>query len=120
MACATGRILIVDDDAALLKVMNAYLCRLGYSVDACRGAEEALALVGADPSGYSLALVDLNMPGMGGQELAMRMLECHPSIRLVVVSGYPPGLSGVETVAGGRVTYLQKPFAPKELVDAVG
>ena len=41
MAPVAGRILIVDDDAALLKVMDTYLSRLGYRVDACRDAAEA-------------------------------------------------------------------------------
>src|ERR1700690_724755 len=118
MASATGRILIVDDDAALLKLMGAYLSRLGYQVDARHSAEEAWELVQADPSVYSLALVDLKMPGMGGHTLARRILECSKSIRVVVVSGYPAALSGIENLEG-RVTFLHKPFAPKELVDAV-
>jgi len=80
---AAGRILIVDDDAALLKVMDSYLSRLGYRVDACSSAAEAWALVEPDPSLYAGALVDLNMPGMRGEELARRILDSNASIRLV-------------------------------------
>ena len=109
----------MDDDAALLKVMDAYLARLGYRVDACRSAAEAWALAQADPSRYAGALVDLNMPGMRGEELARRILDSNASIRLVVVSGYPAGLSGVGALDGDRVVFLPKPFAPKELADAL-
>jgi len=119
MASAAGRILIVDDDAALLKVMDIYLSRLGYLVDACPNAAEAWTLVKASPYLYKGALVDLNMPGMRGEELARRILGSNASIRLVVVSGYPAEWSGVETLDGHRVSFLHKPFAPKELADAL-
>jgi CheY-like chemotaxis protein len=118
MASAAGRILIVDDDAALLKVMDVYLSRLGYRVDACRNAADAWALVEASPSLYAGALVDLNMPGMRGEELARRILNSNASIRLVVMSGCPEGLSGGE-MGGDRVGFLHKPFAPHELADAL-
>jgi two-component system cell cycle sensor histidine kinase/response regulator CckA len=118
MDSAAGGILIVDDDVALLKVMAAYLSRLGYRVDACRSAAEAWELVQGDLSLYAGALVDLNMPGMRGEELARRILDSNASIRLVVMSGYPAGMSG-ETLDGNRVSFLYKPFAPKELADAL-
>jgi two-component system cell cycle sensor histidine kinase/response regulator CckA len=120
MDSTAGRILIVDDDAALLRVMDRYLSRLGYRVDACRSAAEAWTLVEANPSQYAGALVDLNlnMPGMRGEELARRILDSNASIRLVVMSGYPTGWSG-ETLEGNRVGFLYKPFAPQELADAL-
>jgi len=118
MDSTAGRILIVDDDAALLRVMAAYLARLGYRADACRSAAEAWELVQANPTLYAAALVDLNMPGMRGEELARRILDSSASIRLVVMSGYPPGLSG-EVLDENRVSFLYKPFAPKELADAL-
>src|ERR1022692_3378319 len=141
MDSGAERILIVDDDAALLKVMDSYLSRLGYRVDACRSGAEAWALVQANPSLYAGALVDLNMPahaghiqanpslyagalvdlnmpGMRGEELARRILDSTASMRLVVMSGYPEGWSG-EALDGNRVGFLHKPFAPKELIDAL-
>ena len=118
MDSGAGRILIVDDDAALLKVMDSYLSRLGYRVDACRSGAEAWALVQANPSLYAGALVDLNMPGMRGEELARLILDSTASIRLVVMSGYPEGWIG-ETLDGSRVSFLHKPFTPKELADAL-
>jgi len=119
MDTAAGRILVVDDDPSLLKLMTTYLSRLGYQVVSCNNSDEAWALVRAAPSLYSLALVDLNMPGMRGEELARRILACNASIRLIVASGYPAELSGVEAL-DSRVTFLHKPFAPKELARAVG
>jgi DNA-binding response OmpR family regulator len=119
MDTAAGRILVVDDDPSLLKLMTSYLSRLGYQVVSCDNCEDAWGLVQASPSLYSLALLDLNMPGMRGEELARRILACNASIRLIVASGYPAELSGVEAL-DGRVFFLHKPFAPKELAKAVG
>jgi CheY-like chemotaxis protein len=118
MDSATGRILIVDDDADLLRLMESYLARLGYRVDACHSGAEAWALVEADPSRYADALVDLNMPGMRGEEPARRILASNASIRVVLMSGYPAGWSG-EVWDGSRVGFLYKPFAPKELAGAL-
>jgi CheY-like chemotaxis protein len=119
MDSATGRILIVDDDADLLRLMESYLARLGYRVDACHSGAEAWALVEADPSRYADALVDLNMPGMRGEEPARRILASNASIRVVLMSGYPAGCTGEETLQGSRVSFLPKPFAPQELADAL-
>ena len=119
MHTAAGRILVVDDDPSLLKLMTAYLSRLGYQVVPCDTSEAAWALVQAAPSLYSVALLDLNMPGMRGEELARRILARSPSIRVIVASGYPAELSGIQTL-DGRVVFLHKPFAPQALAQAVG
>jgi len=119
MDSATGRILIVDDDPSLLKVMEGYLARLGYCVDACCSAAEAWERVKAEPCGYAVALLDMNMPGMRGEELARLILGSDPSIRLVVVSGYPSELCAVDMPDDGRVSFLRKPFAPHELAETV-
>jgi len=114
-----GRILVVDDDAGLLRLMRSYLSRLGYEVDACQGAEEAWSLVKAAPSAYAVALVDLNMPGTHGGELARRILRSSDSTRLVILSGYPFGLCEVGGLDSRRVSFLGKPFSPAELADTV-
>jgi CheY-like chemotaxis protein len=118
MDSGAGRILVVDDNAALLKVIEAYLSRLGYRVDACAAAAAAWALIEGNLSLYAVALVDLNMPGMRGEELIGRILDANASIRLVAMSGYPAGMSG-ENFDGNRVAFLRKPFAPQELAEVL-
>jgi CheY-like chemotaxis protein len=115
MGTDTGRILIVDDDSALRKLMAGYLSRLGYQTVSCGTAEEALSLVENEPAMYSLALVDLNMPGMRGEELTRRIRQCNAPIHLIVASGFGGRVEGVSE----QTTFLQKPFTPNELAQAV-
>jgi DNA-binding NtrC family response regulator len=120
MTSGARRILIVDDESSLRQVMTAYLVRLGYEVVACPNADDAWRLLEAGPSGYSVALVDLNMPGMPGEELARRILAANKQIRLIMASGYPEDLSEAQAEYGRRIRFLHKPFAPTELAQAVG
>jgi len=119
MDTAAGRILVVDDDPSLRECMAIYLRRLGYEVIACPDGEEAWALVEAAPLSFALALVDVSLPGMRGDELARRILASNASIAVITASGYPEDVSRVDGADGHRVSFLQKPFAPAQLVRAV-
>ena len=115
----TARILLVDDDPSLLKMMGVYLGRLGYSVTLANSTEKAWAEVEAAPSGYDIAVLDGSMPGLSMEDLALKMLRANPSLCVVAASGYAMDTSAVEAEAPGRVAVLQKPFAPEMLVAVV-
>jgi DNA-binding NtrC family response regulator len=95
------------------------LRRLGHEVVACRSGEQAWAAFERDPSSYVLVLADIIMPNMSGQELLLRMLELNPEIRILVCSGYPFDVSTIDARYRRQTGFLQKPFAPKMLVEAV-
>ena len=116
---ATARILLVDDDPSLLKMMGVYLGRLGYSVTLANSTEKAWAEVEAAPSGYAIAVLDGSMPGLSMEDLALKMLRANPSMCVVAASGYAMDTTAVEAAAPGRVAVLQKPFAPEMLAAAV-
>lgn len=115
----TGRVLLVDDEAALLIVMEQYLRRLGYEVSACRSGQQAWQLFETQPSAYSLVLADITMPEMSGQELLLRMLQLNPAIGILICSGYPFDISTLPATIHQQVGFLQKPFTPKMLSDAI-
>ena len=119
MEHATARILLVDDDPSLLKMMGAYLGRLGYSVKLANSTEKAWAEVEAAPSGFDIAVLDGSMPGLSMEDLALKILRANPSLCVVAASGYAMDTSAVEAEAPGRVAVLQKPFAPEMLVAVV-
>ncbi len=107
------RLLLVDDEAALAELLKKYLERLGYEVDACTAPEDALARFDAEPERYALVMTDLTLPGMNGEQLLDRMRQRNPTLRAIIASGYP------YQPQASRVTFLQKPFLPKVLADAI-
>ncbi|HTB11519.1 MAG TPA: response regulator [Bryobacteraceae bacterium] len=107
------RILLVDDEEPLVELLTRYLERLGYQVDSCLTAADALARFEADPSVYALVLTDLTLPGMKGDEMLSRMRAVAPKLRAIVASGYP-----YEPTAK-RTRSLQKPFLPKMLAELI-
>ncbi len=108
-----ARLLLVDDEPGLLDLLKKYLERLGYQVDACASAEDALSCFEADPGRYSLVLTDLTLPGISGEEMLGRMRALSPRFPAIVSSGYPyvPQLKGT--------AFLQKPYLPKMLAQMV-
>jgi DNA-binding NtrC family response regulator len=104
------RLLIVDDEAALLNLLQRYLARLGYEVESAGDAEEALARFTADPARYACVVTDLKLPGMDGEELVERMRELRPGLPALISSGYPYQPRSPST------GFLQKPYLPAMLV----
>jgi DNA-binding NtrC family response regulator len=104
-----ARLLLVDDEPALVELLKKYLERLGYEVDARTDAEQALEQYQSNPDHYALVLTDLTLPGMSGEQMLERMQQRNPNLRAIISSGYPyqPRFRQVE--------YLQKPFLPKML-----
>jgi DNA-binding NtrC family response regulator len=113
------RILLADDEPALLKMMGVYLGRLGYSVTMANSTEKAWAEVEAAPSGYAMAVLDGSMSGLSMEDLALRMLRANPSLCVVAASGYAVDTAAMEAAAPGRVAFLRKPFAPEMLAAVV-
>ena len=114
-----GRILAVDDEPALLRLFQHYLTRLGYTVETCSNARQALELFSANPTKYAVVLADQTMPDMSGQELLEKLLRLNPKICIVLCSGYPFDPFGLPAEVQRRVRFLQKPFLPKMLLEAI-
>ena len=113
------RILLVDDEPPLLRMMDAYLSRLGYAVTASDSTDAAWQQVEASPDEFAVAVLDATMPGMSMVALALRLLLANPVIAVVAASGYPVDITGLQAKASGRVMFLQKPFTAEMLGDAV-
>jgi len=119
MTSAASRILIVDDEPSLLKMLSAYLRRLGYTVVAAGSTEKAWAEVEAAPHAFALAVLDATMSGLRMEDLAARMLAAHPRLCVIAASGYPVDIAALQAAAPGRVMFLHKPFSPRMLGAAV-
>jgi DNA-binding NtrC family response regulator len=114
-----GRVLLVDDEPPLLKMMSTYLQRLGYSVTTSATTDRACAEIQANPDGFDIAVLDATMEGLSMEELARQMLQANPAMRVLGASGYPVDMSALEATAPGRVAFLHKPFTPHMLAAAL-
>ncbi|HYP07225.1 MAG TPA: response regulator [Bryobacteraceae bacterium] len=116
---AKARILIVDDEPDLVKLLQSYLKRLGYSVDTSHDAEEALALVDQTGQTYDLLVADVTLPRMSGKELALKMTAASPNLKVLLTSGYPVAVDSMPESLRYRLGSLDKPFLPNMLVKSI-
>lgn len=113
------RILVVDDEVVLARMMHHVLTSLGYEVETSNHPVAALELVSADPARFDLVLSDLTMPGMTGLELAARLREVRADLPIVLVTGNTDAVSPSEVEARGLNGLLNKPASIHELGSAV-
>jgi two-component system cell cycle sensor histidine kinase/response regulator CckA len=113
------RILIVDDEPSLLKMMSIFLSRIGFSVSVAGSAVKARAELAAAPHPFAVVVLDASMPGATLGELGREILAADSEVRLIAASGYPIDMSGLEAAAPGRVAFLHKPFSPEMLAATV-
>lgn len=114
------RVLVVDDEVPLLQLMKRYLDRIGYDAEICSDSQVALDLLVSDPYHFHLVVADLSMPQLSGRDLVARMEDVNPEIGVLVCSGEPFDCRSIRRRNHNRIKFLQKPFTPKMLADAVG
>jgi DNA-binding NtrC family response regulator len=85
---------------------------------AARDAEEASALA-RDHAVVDMLVTDIVMPGASGRQLARRLLQERPGLKVLYVSGYLDGSAGAEAVLEPGANFLQKPFTPDALLRRV-
>jgi len=114
-----GVVLLVDDEAVVLKVTRAMLERFGYVVEGHTDSLAALAAFAAAPGRYRLLLTDYAMPKLDGVELARGIWEIRPDFPAVLYTGYGGRLTPNEAEQMGFVELLAKPFSMQMLEEAV-
>jgi len=112
-------ILVVEDEELVRRMIRRVLERYGYRILEAREGAEALAIARRHEGDLDLVLTDVVMPRMGGIELAVRLREERPEIRVVLMSGYAhrAGWTAADLPAGA--VFLEKPFGPGEVTRRV-
>ena len=114
-------IVVVEDDAPVREMTRRVLEQSGYRVHVARSGREALEQWDRYDPPPQLLLTDLVMPdGVGGVELAARLQQRHPTLRVVYASGYDPDHGTHEVHLEPGVNFLQKPSTPREILQVVG
>jgi PAS domain S-box-containing protein len=112
---AGERLLVVDDEPVIARVVSEQLRRLGYEVTAVNDPEEALELIAEDPEDFDLLLTDLQMPRMNGVELAARVARLRPQLPVVLSTGNRWSIPAATARAAGIRGIVDKPFQIEEL-----
>ena len=112
-------ILVVEDEDLVLDVARRILTRHGYRVLAARGGSEALALITEHRGTIHLLLSDVVMPGLTGKQVAERVTELRPKIRVLYMSGYPESVITSQGVVQRGIHLVSKPFVAADLLDHV-
>jgi DNA-binding NtrC family response regulator len=111
------KVLLIDDDASLRRVMVMQLEEIGCDVVAAASGNEALALM--EEVTPALVITDLRIPGMTGMELLKLIRADHPELTVIMVTAYGTVRTAVEAMKAGAYDYLTKPIDYDELVLAV-
>ncbi|ORE86096.1 response regulator GlrR [Oceanococcus atlanticus] len=112
-----NRILLVDDDEKLRRVLSMRLESLGYAVDAVASGEQALdALNNLEPA---LVLTDLRMPGLDGIELLERIQVLRPGLPVILITAHGDIPDAVRATQAGAVDFLSKPVDPQQLEESL-
>lgn len=116
------RILVVDDDEEMVRVMQSILAKAGYAVD--WALDGAVALEKARKNNFQLVFLDLDLPKMGGVEIFRNLKNMFPHLKVCIVTGWPKGVDAQEDdyislLSEGAVDkMLRKPFIKDEVLKA--
>jgi PAS domain S-box-containing protein len=116
----SGTILVVDDEPMVRALARRALEAYGYTVLEAEDGRDALRILTAEPGqAVALVLADLVMPVMGGRELGTRLQESHPGVPVLFMSAHTGDELARRRLLSPGIWFLQKPFAPDELVAQV-
>ena len=113
-------VLVVEDEPALLAIVTRSLTRLGYRIMQAVDGRRALAMWEQHADEIDLVLTDMRMPGgLTGFELAKRVRQDQPAMKIILMSGYSPELELNGPGSKLHIEYLAKPFELGTLADMV-
>jgi len=113
----TTRILVVDDDEDIRKVLTTILEDEGYTVESASTAKKAIERTRR--KFYNLALIDIRLPDMEGIELLAKMRDTTPRMRKIIITGYPTLQNAIEAVNRGANAYILKPFDMEQVLKTI-
>jgi EAL domain-containing protein (putative c-di-GMP-specific phosphodiesterase class I) len=112
-----GRVLVVDDESAVRRMLARLVGGAGYEVDTAPDGHSAQQLL--VEHSYELVISDVAMPGMDGLELLQMVRRHDLDLPVILITGQPSLQSAVRAIEYGTFRYLPKPFSPVELTQAV-
>ena len=109
-------LLLVDDEELILESARELLEPYGYTVLTANQGEEAISLLDQKDIQVDLVLLDLNMPGMGGERCLEELRKSHPAVKVLITSGYPVRGDRRKLVEEDASGFISKPYKLKDLL----
>ena len=113
----SGKILVLEDETAIRKVIKTYLDSAGFTVQCVERGDEAIEVVAAFQP--DLIVLDLMLPGMDGLEVTTRLRQQSSDVFIIMLTARSEEIDRVVGLRMGADDYLTKPFSPRELVARV-
>ena len=110
--------LVIDDEQIVLDSVSQILIDDNYEVDVSLSGREGLDWAIERP--YDIVLTDIRMPDIGGMRVLRDIKRVKSSLPVVIITGYATTKSAVQAMKLGAADYIEKPFEPEQLLDAVG
>ncbi len=115
-----ARLLVVDDDSDTILALEMGLLDYGFLVDAFTNPEEALQRFKTNAESYSLVVLDIKMPALSGIQLAKKVKEVNPNVRVLLLTALETRDKELSNVSSTNVDGLiQKPIGIRELIDKI-
>ena len=114
-----AKILVVDDEEAIISLSRKQLISLGYDVTAATGGREALKLFAASPHGFDLVITDQMMPHMTGTELSRKLIAIRPDLPIILLTGFSHALMPDQARKAGIREFAMKPLLTNELAQVI-
>jgi len=115
----SARILFVDDEISIVKLMRMTLERLGFEVDARTCPEDALDVFSREPAGFDLVISDFTMPKMSGITLTQKLREIRPDIPVIVCTGHSANIGEKSANQAGIDAYVTKPVSRNKIAGII-
>jgi two-component system, cell cycle sensor histidine kinase and response regulator CckA len=112
-------LLIIDDEELILEAAREVFEHAGYSVLTANRGEDAIGILQASPDKVDLAILDLNMPGMGGEKCFARIRELSSNTKIVISSGFPLKGQLRKTVEMNADGFIAKPYLSRNILRKV-
>jgi DNA-binding NtrC family response regulator len=111
------RVLVIDDDPAVLDLLRSVLGRKSIDVATCKTGADALTTIAS--SRFDVVLLDLGLPDIRGLELIPKLRELAPGVRIAIITGDTTSESVLGAIREQAFEYIRKPFDIHEVVDIV-
>jgi CheY-like chemotaxis protein len=112
-----GTVLLADDEEMVIKASTELFQALGYEVLPARGGQEAIRLCQQNKEQIDLAILDVTMPGMSGEDICRKLKQIKPEMKIVFSSGYTLEYLAQTTEVQGYDAFIEKPFGIDTLTE---